>query len=363
MIPARGFQSVISAGVYAKYGPLSIQLRPEMVYAENRDFRLSEPDISDYYIDLPKRFGDKSYKKILPGQSSVRLSLGPVSFGLSSENLWWGPGIHNSLLMSNSAPGFNHLTLNNNKPIRTSIGSFEGQLIGGRLEGSGFTDKPDDWRYLSALTFSYQPRWVPGLFLGATRSLQVYNGELNTFVDYFPFLQSFSQKNNYDTNQPQWDQIASLFLRWVWKEALLEAYLEYGRGDFSANLRDFLLEPEHSRAYLVGFKKLIRIAELKKEYLTLNFEIINIRQPITYTIRNAGSWYTHAPIYSGYTHIGEILGTGIGPGSDLKVFQIDWVRDLNNISILIKHHKHSNDFFPPQNPNSVLTERNATTIG
>ncbi|HXH99797.1 MAG TPA: hypothetical protein VNI52_05990 [Sphingobacteriaceae bacterium] len=31
MIPARGFQTVLSAGVYGKYGPLSIQLRPEVV--------------------------------------------------------------------------------------------------------------------------------------------------------------------------------------------------------------------------------------------------------------------------------------------------------------------------------------------
>ncbi|MFK5143427.1 capsule assembly Wzi family protein, partial [Klebsiella pneumoniae] len=53
--------------------------------------------------------------------------------GISSENLWWGPGIYNSLLMSNNAPGFWHLTFNSRKPLKTPIGDFEWQLIGGKL--------------------------------------------------------------------------------------------------------------------------------------------------------------------------------------------------------------------------------------
>ncbi|WP_404877454.1 capsule assembly Wzi family protein, partial [Klebsiella pneumoniae] len=56
-----------------------------------------------------------------------------LSVGISSENLWWGPGIYNSLLMSNNAPGFWHLTFNSRKPLKTPIGDFEWQLIGGKL--------------------------------------------------------------------------------------------------------------------------------------------------------------------------------------------------------------------------------------
>ena len=52
--------------------------------------------------------------------------------------MWWGPGTRNSLIMSNNAPGFLHFTLNTKKPIETFIGSFEGQIISGKLEGSGF---------------------------------------------------------------------------------------------------------------------------------------------------------------------------------------------------------------------------------
>jgi len=38
MIPSRGYQQLISFGFYAELGPLSIQFKPEAVYAENRNF-------------------------------------------------------------------------------------------------------------------------------------------------------------------------------------------------------------------------------------------------------------------------------------------------------------------------------------
>ncbi|MFX9097187.1 capsule assembly Wzi family protein, partial [Acinetobacter baumannii] len=47
--------------------------------------------------------------------------------------MWWGPGSQNSLLMSNNAPGFLHLTLNTRYPIKTGIGNFEFQFISGKL--------------------------------------------------------------------------------------------------------------------------------------------------------------------------------------------------------------------------------------
>jgi len=116
MIPAKGWQTLLSAGFFAQYGPLTIQLMPEFVDAANPAFSTFNPNQYDvifarYYdiynnIDLPVRFGTTSYKKAYWGQSSVRLNFKALSFGLSTENLWWGPGIQNSLLMSNTAPGF-----------------------------------------------------------------------------------------------------------------------------------------------------------------------------------------------------------------------------------------------------------------
>jgi hypothetical protein len=184
MVQARGYQTQFSAGLFAELGPLTIQLRPEYVYAENKDFqKLSDApngvfwntSIANYYntIDLPDRFGDDAYSKLSLGQSSIRLSTNAVSFGLSNENLWWGPGVNNSLLMSNNASGFAHFTFNTTKPFKTPIGSFETQIIGGRLNQSGipvpigpeYKSRGKDWRYISGIVFTYQPKWMPNFFL------------------------------------------------------------------------------------------------------------------------------------------------------------------------------------------------------
>jgi hypothetical protein len=340
----------VSAGAYAKYGPISIQLRPEFVYAQNLDFEPIPGALSDPYAglsDIPIRFGQTSYKKSTLGQSSIRLSLGSVSLGVSNENLWWGPGVQNSLLMSNTAPGFAHLTLNTSAPIRTPIGSFEGQIVSGRLEGSGYSEPNDRWRYLSGIVLSYQPRWVPSLFLGVTRTFQVYGNELNRNSDYIPIIQSFNSKNN-SRNAIARDQLTSAFARWFWRPSKAEIYFEYGRGDHSATSRDFILEPEHSRAYLLGFRKISNLRFSKGHFL-IGAEYTHLQQSVNYQIRSAGSWYKHSQIIHGYTHRGQVLGAGIGPGSNLQSIELEWFSGQQSIGLQLDRYVYNDDYFPPIN--------------
>ncbi|NWJ51820.1 MAG: hypothetical protein HXX14_13245 [Bacteroidetes bacterium] len=363
MIPARGYQTLFSAGIFAKFGPLSIQLEPEVVYAENKAFEYktykdipynSNIDIlyADYRagIDLPERFGNSSYHKISWGQSSIRLTFGPISFGLSNENLWWGPGIYNSLLMTNNAPGFEHFTINTVTPIRTPIGSFEGQLIGGRLDGSGFSpSKPDDWRYLNGTIITYQPRWVPGLFLGVTRTYQVYHKDMgNGITDYLPVLNAITKQasggNSQDAGKSQ-DQVASFFMRWLWTKEKGEIYFEYGREDHAWNLRDLITEPTSSAAYILGLRKAILLNKLKNEYIQVNMEVTQLEMDNITLNRIGGSWYVHYPILHGYTNRGQVLGAGIGPGSNLQTINISWNRKLVMIGLQFDRYVHDNDFF------------------
>ena len=131
-LQAKGFQQFISAGIYGSFGPLSIQLQPEFIFAQNSSYDTGfSKEGGIEYIEI---FGEGAYSKLLPGQSSIRLNYGAFSLGASTENIWWGPGQYNSLLFSNNAFGFQHFTLNTQKPAKTFLGSFEGQLILGKLE-------------------------------------------------------------------------------------------------------------------------------------------------------------------------------------------------------------------------------------
>jgi hypothetical protein len=345
MIPAKGYQSYLSAGFFVNSGPLSIQIKPEYVFAENGKFR----EYRSYYgaADLPVRFGDDPYSRLSWGQSSIRLNFDPVSIGISNENLWWGPGIQNSILMSNTAAGFKHLTLNTTRPVRTPIGSVEAQIIAARLEGSGYTaGLSDDWRYLSAMVISYQPRWMPGLFLGLTRSFQTYNNGINTFKDYFPLFRPFQKANDKaqdDAGRDGQDQLTSIFARWLLPEVKAEVYFEYGLNDHSYNTRDFLMSPEHSRSYLIGFNKLLPFKARMNEFLQVNIELTHLEQSVDRTLRDAGEWYTHSPIRHGYTHRGEVLGAGIGPGGNLQSLHVSWVKGLKRIGLQLERYEHNGD--------------------
>ena len=58
-----------------------------------------------------------------------------------------GPSIRNSIMMSNHARGFQHITFNTLKPIETKIGYFEWQFVTGKLEDSGFNPPRTDLTY------------------------------------------------------------------------------------------------------------------------------------------------------------------------------------------------------------------------
>lgn len=362
MIPARGFQTMISAGLYVKYGPLSIQLRPEFVSAQNKAFDGFPQDYTSPMgtefpnspygrIDFIERFGTGAYNKVFWGQSSLRLKAGPISFGVSNENLWWGPGYRNSLLMTNSSSGFKHLTLNTVKPIRTYIGSFEAQIIAGKLEASGYNrNLSEEWSYLNSMVFSYQPKWIPGLFLGATRSFITDKSNLGNKVgDYLPvfsFLTKTSGGTNEEVDAMRQNQLISVFMRYLFKEAHGEIYFEYGREDHSWDIRDFILEPAHSSAYILGLRKLFSINEQKETYLQLIMETTKLASPQVTINRNAGDvgrWYFHGN--EGYTHNGQLLGAGIGPGSILQTIDLSWTKSLKQIGITLERYVHNNDFW------------------
>jgi hypothetical protein len=373
MIPAKGFQMLTSAGIYAKYGPLSVQFNPDFVYARNDSFPGFPEAHSDavwkaWYstyngIDLPERFGNTPWQKASWGQSSVRLTVGPVSLGLSNENLWWGPGMRNSLLMTNTAPGFQHITFNTTKPVRTPIGSFEWQLVAGRLDSSGFSlpvlerngigagyikAKRNDWRYFNGIVLSYNPRWVPGLFLGATRSFLVYRGDMGTRLnDYLPVIIPMSKKSlggEEEENEKDRDQLASIFARWVWFKANAEIYFEFGREDHAWDLRDIYLQPEQSRAYVLGLRKLLPLKKKPGQFIEINLETTQLENTFKGGNRSQGSWYTHSQITHGYTHNGQILGAGIGPGSNMQTVGVNWIKGMKKIGLQLERYTHNNEF-------------------
>ncbi|MEJ5994836.1 capsule assembly Wzi family protein [Pedobacter sp. Du54] len=369
MIPSKGYETMFSAGVFLKAGPLTVQFRPEYVFAQDSkypvltDYNQPANLVTNYYgyqnrVDAPTNYSEGSYNELNWGQSSAKLTFGSAAIGISNENLWWGPGRYNSLLMSNNASGFKHLTLNTGKPLKTPIGSFEGQLIAGRLENSGvgqpigstYAAKDNDWRYINGLVFTYQPKWVPGLYLGFDRAFTTYQHSLNSVGDYLPVFSfltkaAFAENSNSNTEDSRdRDQLISLFMRWVWPESNSEIYFQWGREDHSWNFRDAFLEPEHTRAYIVGFNKLVPLKQKTNECIQVGVEFSQLESSNSNHVRAVAPWYTHTQLRQGYTNKGQFLGAGNGP-SNMQTLDVAWVKGLKRIGLVIERQVHNNDLY------------------
>ncbi|MBD1392313.1 capsule assembly Wzi family protein [Mucilaginibacter glaciei] len=370
MIPSKGLQTLISAGIYLDYGILSVQFKPEFVTAANSEFETFNNGHYDvifarYYdiynnIDLPARFGTSSYNKVYWGQSSIRLNYKALSFGLSTESLWWGPGIRSSLLMSNNAPGFAHLTFNTIKPLKTPLGSFEGQLIAGRLENSGFAPlvpdhsyfgtnlyipKPNDWRYLAGVVLTWQPKWIPGLFLGYDQSSQTYGKDLNGIRDYLPLFTTVKPVTAPDGAINKQDQRSAMFVRWLWTKEQAEVYFEYGHNNYTNDATQDVLTPDKSRAYIFGLRKILPFNRSRNENLLIGLEVTQLQETSIDNIKGGYEWYVNKNIRQGYTNHGEVLGAGIGPGGNLQSLNVSWIKGLKKLGIQIERYAHNNDFY------------------
>ena len=320
---------------------------------------------------MPERFGNREFNNIKLGQSSIRLNWKKISIGISNENLWWGPARRNSIMLSNHAEGFKHITFNTRSPIKTFIGNFEWQLITGKLENSGFapprTDyeyagrklyipkinqngETNDWRFLQAFILSYSPKWIDGLSLGFIRWTQMYSALiegrywwLDGRTSYFPVFNNLFRKNDkYENYEAQTNQAAGIFFKWLWKDSKAEIYAEFYHNDSKQNLRDLILDADHSRAATIGLQKLFKIGDSKYVF---GWEWTQMEQNASRLVRNAGSWYEHAWVYDGYTNKGEVLGSSIGPGSNSHYISIDKFEFKKAIGIALEIVDNDNDFY------------------
>lgn len=378
MIPNKGVQQYVSGGIFGKWKFVDFQLQPEFVFAQNlpycgfpADFDVATTSARFFYWnfgDYPERFGNSHLKRIWWGQSKIMAKFGAFEAGISTQNIWWGPGQWNSLTFSNNAQGFPHLTIRTAKPAKTFLGNFETQLLSGRIEESGlspsqhpqlneeyFKDFSGDWKYVNALSVSYNPKWVPGLFFGFNRTFQVYREKMgNSFLSYFPVFsgitkeQFFEDGNSVDFDSDGADQQISVTFRWVFPASHFEFYGEFGRRDHALNWREFILNPEHARAYMMGFVKLFPLSKQDK-YFQVRGEITHQQESVNRYIRYPGTgggltWHTHNPS-RGFANFGQALGVGIGVGSNIQIIEFSVVEKLNKVGLMFQRLENQQDFF------------------
>ena len=315
---ARGLNTAITAGFVASIGPARLVVAPQFLAEQNRPYQVIQypqnavPGRSIWAnpfhplpesIDLPLRFGDQSHQRLDPGQSSLTLTLGGMEVGAATENLWWGPGIRNALVLSNNAAGFPHLLARPARPFNTPLGVIDFDAILGQLHESEYFDHDgsNDTRSLAGGALSWRPDERSGLQLGASR------------------LRMGGTAGH--------DQMSSLFGRWAFPTAGFETYFEWARFEDPTSLRDLLEFPNHAQGYTYGLQWARPVAT----HRTFRFqaEVSYLEPSASIRLRPVRTSYTSIAVPQGFTNRGEVLGAAIGPGSSSQwlaadVFQPRW---------------------------------------
>ncbi len=347
-----------TSGFVAKYRKnIEITVKPEVSYSQNVHFDLvnSLYDTYEYgylikQIDLPQRFGDSGFYNIGWGQSELRFQYNAFTAGIGTQNIWLGPTHFNSLLLSNSAAGFPHLDLGIRK-LHTKLGDIEARVFYGVLEESDYfsSDTSDDERVFSLLSVSYTPNFWKEFTIGAHRSIQ---GNINA-ADWSFFLMPVDIRmtgGSTDSGASAYgadyfDQRISLTFKWKFPKHNMSFYGEWGRNDFVSNNRDLVQIPSHSQAFIIGGKKIFPIADEK--YVALTIEHTNLMQSRSYYLEDIYSssfFYRHSKSTQGYTHKGQMLGAGIGPGSVAENLELRYVDNNKSYALLLNRHNKDADY-------------------
>lgn len=360
----RGATFALTAGGYAKAWFLSAALRPRLVYTQNRAFDLWPGTTFRQYpqrpnIDLPQRMGLEPFATFDPGDSYVRLDVAGVAAGFSNENMWWGPAMRNGVIMSNNAPGFPHLFVGTSGPTDVWIGKLQMRWLWGRLFESGYYEdarKRTDRRFITGAVLDFEPRGLDGLSLGLTRVFVrgIYQGRDSlSYHDYLIVFQGpfkvFLGGSHDRWGFDEYDQLASAYARWAFPESGFEVYGEYARGDHSGDARDFIVQLQHGGGYTVGLQKLFQRSA--NAWWRAQLEMTRLEAPRTVLARagsQANFFYTNTIVRQGYTQRGQVIGAGIGPGSNSQYLGLDYFTGWGRAGAFLQRVAYDNDRYHAQ---------------
>lgn len=369
MIPAKGWQQYLNAGMHLKWKQFELQIAPEFVAAQNLSFdgfseNLDPVHWRDYYrfynfIEQPERFGDQAYQKFFFGQSFFKYQFKNTTIAVSTASKWWGPGKRNALILSNNASGFPHIAIANKQPVQTKIGAFNYEFIWGVLKNGNWTPpqptktfrgnklyvaKPDTSRMFQGMHINYTPKWFKHLTVGVEQSFVQYTNQLAGLMQFVPIKNIVYRLPNDALNKPI--ILTAFYFNYELPAVQAKLYGEFGWNLNRTSLRNWFIQPDRGLASVLGFSKIIPTT--KNHYWEFLAEMTNLQlqtRAEQFSTAAPPSWYLGSEVVQGYTHDGQILGAGIGPGATSQTIELNWRRGKNRIGLSGERRLHNNDFY------------------
>ncbi len=256
-----------------------------------------------------------------------------IGAGYSNANMWWGPGLHTSTIMTNNTSGFGHIFIGTIEEKRYKKWGFNGRYIFSKLDKKS-TYEP----YYTSAVFGVSYYSEPTISIGIIREALTGGTHANTLRDSVSWqdaaLSIFKgifipdDKEKYRANWSFDDHAGAGYISVFFNKSKLNVFFEIGRTDLSSNLWALQVYPDHAIATNVGFRKYGLFGNEKLFFGCEYFQNINSRS--SHRVQ-AGDWYAREP-YDFSSYNGRRWVAHSGSDSDDLLLIFGWLDD--NFAIL-----------------------------
>ena len=321
----------------------------EPYYFTNQNKDYSEP-WQDYFaskeleIDQPWRepkfsklndnrpHGDKPLNKSGIREAQIYLHYNGLGIGYSNANMWWGSGYHSNLGMTNNTTGFQHLMIGTIKEQRIKdFGINFRYIFADSLKYN--TAKP----FFTAITSSITYYSEPTITLGFSRSYLTGSNRTSEIITrkeamLIPFESLYLEDKSVDI----WDQTLVGYLTLTFPKVGLVVFVEYGRNDHAWDKEDFIRQPDHTGASVIGLRK---YGFFHNSHLVGGIEYVNLIKTKYWNDRISADWYDRWNFdYWGYD--GRHWGAHSGPDSDDFYVYFGYMSDKLTVIPSFNYERH-----------------------
>ena len=248
-------------------------------------------------------------------------------FGFSNANMWWGPGLHTSLTMTNNTTGFPHLMMGTIGEKRYRNVGFNIRYVFSQLDKT--ENNPNYTALVGTVTFYTEPIITIGLNRNMLSSDRSNGKEVSKFdAATILFRQSINIKDTYQT-------LAAYFTLDFPKSGL-KVFFELGTTDRWQDWTDFLNYPDHGIGSIFGFRQ---YGPFNNQKLVMGFEYARLVQSSFWEKRPTPNWYGN-PLFDYSTYDGRRWAAHSGSDSDDFFIYFGYQSDQWSFIPVLNYERH-----------------------
>jgi hypothetical protein len=309
----KGVSFFTSANIAYNSDFIFASIEPYYFISQNDDYIEPQRLPKFSHLNDNRAHTETPYTSVGIRETQLYLNFNGFGGGFSNANMWWGPGFHSSLMMTNNTTGFGHLMLGTINEKRIKNWGFNGRYI-----LSQFGKKSDSKPYYSGFIINATFYSIPTITVGFARAFLSGGNNTNTDISLLeaallPFeIVKIEKPNNKEDILNPVDQTYTGYVNLRFPKSGTVLFLEWGRNEGYKSFEDFMLTPDHSDAFTIGVRKYGLFNNIN---LFAAVEYTNIAHSSFWLMKDTNDWYSNYQL-DYYTYDGRLWAAHSGSDSD-----------------------------------------------